>query len=553
MRVADRIATLEAALRAAQKTVDALVRRQLQDSSADLSSDRFAVAKALSTLEGIVVKRTAALRTSEQRYRALYDCAPDLYATVDADGRLLQWNETFTRTLQIPAGRPRGGPIADLMTQDSADRLAVMLAGESVDHREDVSIDLQRSDGVTVCTTMRAVRLPAEDEREPVQVHLTFRDVTEKLRMERELAQAQRLAAVGALAAGVAHEINNPLTVVRGQADLLALSPTISEEQRARVVTIRDHSMRIAAIVTNLQTFAGTDGARRDRVRVDEAARQAVDVATTRRSTARVTVQTSGLPSDVAVFADRQRLTQALLNLVDNACDQARGEETVQVIVRADGEHVVVEVKDRGPGISAEHQERLFSPFFTTKDVGEGRGLGLAVSYGIVRELGGHIQAENRRGGGAVFRVTLPAIGAEAVQLPAPPPAPPSGGDGAGRLAVIVDDEPVIRDLVATILRDAGYRVLAFPTGMDALDGLGDEHADVVLTDVRMPGMDGLALREALISRYPHLQSRVILMTGVVEYTQRQDIACLPKPFSRDELLQAVGGTLEADVAAETP
>ncbi|GMV43269.1 MAG: hypothetical protein AMXMBFR64_49850 [Myxococcales bacterium] len=536
----EHIEAVEAELRAARRTIDALVRRQLHESSADVSGDRYAVVKAMSTLEGVVAKRTTALRASEQRYRTLYDHAPDLYATIDGEGRVLRWNETFARTLDLPAGVAPGGFLKDHITEESAARLSIALEGD-VDGRLDVGIDLVRADGVIVSTTMRAVRLPQEAGEAAGQLLLTFRDVADKLRLEQELAHAQRLAAVGALAAGVAHEINNPLTVVRGQADLLAMAPALSDDLRTRAVTIRDHAMRIAGIVSNLQTFAGRDGARGERVRVLDVLRDAAEITTTRHPATRIGLHTGGLHPSVEVIADRQRLAQALLNLLDNAGDHG-SEHLVEVVALGADDVAVIEVRDRGPGIRPEHRTLLFSPFFTTKGVGEGSGLGLAVSYGIIRELGGHIQAENRNGGGAIFRVTLPVAGRTSV-VPARPMVEEVAG--GGRVAMVVDDEPVIRELVATILRDAGYGVLAFGSGLDALESLAGEAPDVVLTDVRMPGMDGLALREALISRYPALTARVILMTGVVEYTQRQDIPSLPKPFSREELLHAVGSALK--------
>lgn len=544
---ATRLEELQAELKAARRTIDALVRRQLQQTMTDLGRDRIAIVRALGTLESVVARRTEALRTSEQRYRALYDRAPDPLATVDGERRLVQWNDMFARVLHLRREQLAGRLVDELLTPASTERLkAAHAAGHDSD--DEIPIELVRSDGAILSTLMKAVRLPAETADGGEQCHLAFHDVTEKLRMERELALTQRLAAVGALAAGVAHEVNNPLTVVRGQAELLLLDDGLAGRARTKIQAIRDYAMRIADIVSNLHAFAGGEAGMAADARVDEAARQAVDGASSRRPGAPVTLRVTGNPADLTVRADLPRLVQALRNIVENACEASQGGQTVDVSVHGGARSVVVEVRDRGAGIPREHLERLFSPFFTTREVGQGRGLGLAVAYGIVRELGGQVRAENRRGGGALFRVTLPRTDEDEEEAT---PGTGAAWPVAGRTAVVVDDEPLIRDLVETILRDAGFAVVAFPSGDAALAGLEGQQPDVVLTDVRMPGMDGIALRDALIGREPRMGGRVVLMTGLIELTQRRDIPSLQKPFSRDELLAVVSDVIDAADGAE--
>jgi CheY-like chemotaxis protein len=327
------------------------------------------------------------------------------------------------------------------------------------------------------------------------------------------------------------------------------LSTNLSSDQQSRVRTIQQHAMRIASIVTNLQSFARTSAAQLGVVRVDEVVDYALDVTRPRMRTVNVRLQVLGTPDAMLVLADRQRLSQVFVNLLNNACDAMDNSGTIEVALRSDEQSVTVDVRDRGRGIPPEHADKVFTPFFTTKEVGKGSGLGLSVSYGIVKEYGGQIRVDSPPGGGALFRVTLPRAASPAVLGSGglvDTPAPHSVASRKGTVVAIVDDEPVIRDLVGTILGDEGYEVHAFPDAREALDHLRETRPDLVITDLRMPGMDGLALRDELIAREPRLLGRVIITTGLVEHAALDDPNHLPKPFTRAQLLGAVRQCLAA-------
>ena len=535
--------TLERELQAARKTIEALIARQLR-SGPTHAPDRFAVFKAMAALENIIANRTEALRESEQRYRSLYDNAPDMYVTIAPGGRIVHCNETFARALEARTEDIAGRPLESFLTPDSVTHLHALMDARFAGVTEPF-MTLVGKDGNEIVTTVKSVAVD-DDDGELASANLTLRDVTEQRLMERELQHTQRLAAIGELAAGMAHEINNPLTVIRGQSDLLLLASNLTEDQKARIRTIQGHSTRIAGIVSNLQTFARKSGGSPSTVRVADVVEYALEVVRPRMRTINVRLQTQGAPETLLVHAEEQRLSQVVVNLLNNACDAMAGTGSIDVSIRGDGAHVIIDVRDHGCGIPSEHFEKLFTPFFTTKDVGEGTGLGLPISYGIVKEYGGVIRAENAVGGGALFRVILPRARRPASVHPAPePPAPLRLAEERRCLRVlVVDDEPVIRDLVEAVLEPEGYEVRTVPGAQEALDCVFDLHPDVVITDLRMPGMDGLSLRDELVRRAPYLDGRVLLTTGMVDHTSHNGMRCLPKPFTRLELLRAIESTV---------
>ncbi len=407
----------------------------------------------------------------------------------------------------------------------------------------------------------------------------TVQEITELRRMREALTFADRMTSIGTLAAGVAHEINNPLAFLSSNVAFVARELSETRGRFETLLTERlkvlpraaeahdeawrelgqtgddiqqalDEAMigtdRVRDIVRDLKTFSRMkDDAPDAPVDVVAAVEFSVKMAAHQvRSRARLVKQFGPVPP---VAGSQSKLGQVFLNLVINAAQAMEGrrpeENELRVVTRtaADG-RAIIEVADNGPGIPAQIRHRIFDAFFTTKAVGSGTGLGLAICHEIVRSLGGTIELESEEGRGTTFRVTLPAAPASAVSV-----APATGGGSMARACVlIVDDEPLVLSSLRRLL-GSFHDVEEVPSGYQALDLVrSGRRYDAVLCDVMMPGMDGVALAQRLGELAPDQADRLIFLTGGVtsgraqEALDRTGRPVLDKPCDRDRLLEEI-------------
>lgn len=393
-----------------------------------------------------------------------------------------------------------------------------------------------------------------------------------------QLVQTEKLAAVGQLVSGVAHELNNPLQGVLGYAELmLASKPSSPESDELRA--IRDNANRAAGIVRNLMTFAGRAATARAWQQMNRIVRDAVAVRAS-------PLQASGieLRVDVAdrlplVYVDPKRLQDVLVNLIQNAekaiaarrsgtslpskvAAKARGEITVTTRSQVEPDRILVEVADNGSGLKDEDLTRIFDPFFSTSEVGQGTGLGLSVCYGVIREHGGRITARNSDGSGAVFTVELPVM-AESLASAAGAMTPGSGPtldpsfaviprDNAvdqtpgRRKALVVDDEESNAALVRRVLASAGYEAEGTTLSRRALVMIERTAYDAVICDVKMPELSGQELYGRVIQIRPEMARRFIFITGDIdgeetrEFLDKSHCSYFMKPFNLERLTAAV-------------
>lgn len=358
------------------------------------------------------------------------------------------------------------------------------------------------------------------------------------LAQQREaLHQREKLAALGSLLAGVAHELNNPLSVVVARAVML-------EEQghpaiKAAAQKIRTAAERCARIVRTFLAMARQQPPERGPVAVNDVVSAALDMTAyaVRTSNIEVAVDLAGdIPT---VLADPDQLHQVLLNLFVNAqqvLQDLPGKRRIRVASRYDAEAGVIRiaVADNGPGIPEHLRARVFEPYFTTKPSGLGTGVGLAVSHGIVAAHGGTLTLDCPEMGGAVFTITLPVC----------PAGESDEADGPSRelrasrrKILIVDDEAEIREILAEILREAQHRVAAVSSGREALERMASERYDVILTDIRMPDLDGRTLYREIERRWPEQAARVVFVTGdslaatLHEFASEHGRPVIEKPF----------------------
>ena len=401
---------------------------------------------------------------------------------------------------------------------------------------------------------------PVIDEGEVLGAVMVFRDVTEQKRLRKQLEVADRLASLGTMAAGVAHEINNPLAVVVGNAEfelekalransVLAPGPAPNEILTGETVeALRDilsAASRIMAIVSDLSAFSRREPAASESVDVRVPIRWAIrSTAHELRHRAHLATNFQSVPK---VNGDETRLSQIFVNLLINAAQaiEPGHAETNQVSIKTcmdDAGMVVIEVSDTGVGVPPEALLHIFEPFFTTKKVGLGTGLGLSICHGIVASLGGELSVDSRVGKGTTFRVRLPA---SVSQGPCPSSLPPPlVADRRGRLLLIDDDEMVLR-VLDRVLR--GHEIVGTADARKALAWLGDDASfDIIFCDLMMPSMSGIDFYEELLRLHPDLAPRVVFMTAGVLTSKAQlflDAVSnqhLTKPFNAGSLRATV-------------
>lgn len=386
-------------------------------------------------------------------------------------------------------------------------------------------------------------------------------DASELRLLEDKFAQSQKMEAVGKLAGGVAHDFNNVLTAISGHCDLLMLRKDANHPDHSDLTQIRQNANRAATLVRQLLAFSRKQTLQPRLLSVQDVVTDTLYLLD-RLIGETITLSLEHGRELGSVRADNQQLEQALMNLVVNARDAMSGGGKITIatenrnilgderrtgIVIPPGEYVQIRVMDNGAGIDNQVIGKVFDPFFTTKPQGEGTGLGLSTVYGIVKQSGGYIFAENRDAGGACFTILLPRVYASQRDLPQASAIPePRRADLTGQGAVmLVEDEAPVRSFASRALKMRGYRVIEAESAEDAMELLTAETdpIDVLVSDVVMPGMDGPTFAEKAREMRPDL--RVIFISGYAEDSFRRnltndDFLFLPKPFSLNDLTAKV-------------
>jgi len=390
----------------------------------------------------------------------------------------------------------------------------------------------------------------------------------ERRQAEDALRQSEKLATMGQLLAGVAHELNNPLTVIVGFAGLLAAKlaggPLGDSAQQ-----ITAAAERCGRIVRNFLALARKHPPERKRVSLNQIVTDAVELLAYPLGADGVTT-TLDLGADLPpLWADQHQLQQVVVNLLTNAHHALRDapERRLTLATRYDRAQgrVLLRVADTGPGIPPEIQGRIFEPFFTTKPVGQGTGLGLSLCHGIVEGHGGSIRVESLPGRGAVFTVELPVERPAGDEGPAPAAPPPPAV--AGLRVLVLDDEPAVTRLLEQFLSLDGHQVTTVCDAVAAREMLERDRHDLIICDIRMPGLDGPGLYREVTRRWPAARPRFIFMTGDVlgaetrRFLEETGAPCLSKPFVLDDVRRIVhlavhelqGDRLECQDASRRP
>ena len=502
------------------------------------------------------------LVTAEQRYGALLENASDAIAVLTLEGVILEANQGWERVLGTPRSQMVGRNVAELVPEEARDaqraeyERAIAQGGGSVH-----PIPLRQSDGSVVYLEISGTVVEISGER---YVLFIGRDVTNRLRLEEQLRQAQKMEAVGSLAGGVAHDFNNLLSVILSYTSLVldALKP--GDPIRTDIEEVKRAGERSADLTRQLLAFS-----RRQVLQP-----KVLDLNPVLLGMEKMLQRLLGESIELSmltftpvgkIYADPGQIEQVIMNFAVNARDaMAQGGkltiETLDVDLDASyaaqhhdvtpGPYVMLAVTDTGVGMNAATRARIFEPFFTTKEKGKGTGLGLATVFGIVKQSGGHILVRSEPGKGTTFKVYLPRT-EESAKIPLPTTIV-GGALRGSETVLLVEDEEKVRTVCSTILGRNGYRVLEAQNGGEAflICEQYKEPIDLLLTDVVMPRMSGKQLANRLVPARPEM--KVLFMSGytddsvVADSARKGGAAFLQKPVTPDGLLRKVREVLDA-------
>jgi PAS domain S-box-containing protein len=502
------------------------------------------------------------LRDSEEKYRALFDQANDAVFLETLDGRILEVNERACQLLGYSRQELLRLSVADIVPPEIRDKLPQVIQEEVTRGSIRLEAENLRRDGSRVPVEVSTALLEIGGQG---LVLALAHDITDRRRAEEQLRQAQKMEAVGTLAGGIAHDFNNILTGILGHASLVQQDLPPESPLYGDLGRIIHAAGRAADLTRQLLTFAR---------RSPQVEMQPLDLNALVREVAdllghtidkSIAVELYLAPGLRAVCGDAGQLHQTILNLGLNARDaMPQGGrltiETANVDISAEqasaaadmaaGEYVLLSVTDTGTGMQPAVQERIFEPFFTTKD--QGRGLGLAIVYGILRGHGGTVRVQSEPGKGATFQVYLPAYRGPAASAPTGELSVPGGRE----TVLVVDDEEAVRGVLQGILERAGYTVLPAESGVQAVNLYRDHGAeiDLVVLDVTMPHMGGWETCMRLRELSP--QVKVLLSSGYSEDSKAAEILAqgaqgfLQKPYVVEEVLRKVRQTLDSSSTA---
>jgi len=486
------------------------------------------------------------VRRAKEQWETAFDALSEGIAVVDDEGRVRRSNRALASLLGMPLQNVIGTPLAGALLGKS-NALQELLAATRRGERPAPLV--ARSEPLRRAVRVNVARIPGAATEHSIVVMVE--DVTEQQALETQLVQSEKLAAVGQLVSGVAHELNNPLTSIAGLSEFLLEQKELGKKDRGHLQVIQEQAERAGRIVRNLLTFARKGSAERVPVDLNDVIRRTLSLTGYDLKLKDITVERELSGALPEVFGDRHGLQQVVLNLITNAA-QAVAENPrerpreITVSTWFDGQ-VHLRVADTGPGIPDEITQSVFTPFFTTKEPGKGTGLGLSLTYSIVESHGGQITLEPRNArGGAAFRVDLPPAPADAVR-PALTPAHgtplPAASPAVKRTILLVDADPAVQRTIKALFARDGHDVEVAGDPQHAVDLALGGGFDLVITDARAmaPGKRGTLLAEELVSRMPALRDRIIVATGDVRPTTEETLARLGvryvrKPFNLRDL-----------------
>jgi len=510
---------------------------------------------------GEMMKGEEDLRAAEVRFARIFNSTPVAIAAVDAAGLLLRPNAAFARLAPEALKAQPQPSLFNIVAErhHAALNSALAEAAEGKGEIAPLDVALEGAGAARSARLFVSAADPKSDEGASATVFAL--DTTEQRTLQENLAQSQKMQAIGQLAGGVAHDFNNVLTAIIGYSDLLLANHRPTDPSFQDIMQIKQNANRAAGLVRQLLAFSRRQTLRPETLQLNDVLSE---LHLLLRRLVGETIQLDVVNGrDLwLVKADLNQFEQVIVNLVVNARDAMKDGGKITLRTRnfpaaecasvkemavTPTDFVLVEVVDTGHGIPADVRDKIFEPFFTTKEVGKGTGLGLSMVYGIVKQTGGYVFCESEPGSGATFRILLPRLVESGAEEQPKKEAFKPAADLTGRGAILlVEDEEAVRAFASRALTSRGYTVLEAETGADALRvaDQATEPINLIVSDVIMPEMDGPAMLAELRRR--GVTAKAVFVSGYADdafsrnLPETQDFVFLPKPFTLKQLIETV-------------
>lgn len=524
-------------------------------------------------MDEVIAKKTETqflkvkVSSTEERYRSLFDQASEGIVITTAENlEILELNQTAKRLLGVNGRNGKPLVLSAFLKVAEVDPLPVTGSEWFDVLQRQHQLSVVRRDGGTT---------PAEVDGAPIHFdgrnayQFFFRELTERTRLEQQLRQAEKLSALGQMISGIAHELNNPLAVVKGYLDLVLSRHELAPQTRADLERVATESNRAAKLVSNFLAFAREQPAHRERLDLNQLIKRVVELREFEVRGAGAALTLDLAPDLPAATVDSDQVQQILINLVNNAL-HALAEKApprrLAIRSRQCANQIQVTVEDNGPGVPEALVTRIFEPFFTTKEVGTGTGLGLSIAHSIMADHQGSLSYQSTPGGGASFVLefpladsagAMPSASDMPTQSPVDTTSPPPSASPARIL--IVDDETSIAELLGEMLGMLGYQPTLCHAAPQALEIIARNEFDVVLSDFRMPVMDGQEFYRLAVEKKPSLARRFIFLSGDVVNEDTQNFLGsigtphLAKPFQLTTVEEAVIKVLREHAQGSSP
>ncbi len=507
------------------------------------------------------------------------ELSPIAILRLNPAGNIVEANRSFLELIQQPLPTDRPVMLDEFIEAEDRPRFheafRKILAREAV---PPISLTLRLPSGAVVVAYTYLSLMQAEGGFEPVPV-LHMIDQTEQKNLEMRFSHSQKMQAVGQLAGGVAHDFNNLLTAMIGFADLLLMRHPAGDPSFADIMQIKQNANRAANLVRQLLAFSRRQTLQPKTIDLTEVLAELSNLIR-RLIGENIQMHMQHGRELGMVKADQGQLEQVIINLAVNARDAMKDGGTLTISSRnvhidspeslergliapteddviAPGDYVLVEISDTGTGIPPEIVKNIFEPFFSTKEIGSGTGLGLSTCYGIIKQTGGYIFVKTAIGVGTSFQLYFKRFEADASKPIADAPEEKTGGDLTGRATILlVEDETPVRIFAARALRNKGYEVLEADSGENALEVFAEHSGsiDLIISDVMMPGINGPKAINTLYEQFPERMKpvKVVFISGYAEdafvdnFGEQRSFNFLPKPFTLKQLASKVKEVLES-------
>ena len=447
------------------------------------------------------------VRRSQEEWETAFNALAEGIAVVGPTGDVLRANRALAALADLPEREIVGRNFGELLL-GASDAIARLIHAAYQGERT-VPLVIRPEESHRV---LRLTAAPLAGPQ-PGSVVILVEDVTEQRILEAQIIQSDKMASIGQLVSGVAHELNNPLTSIAGLAELLLERPAHLELPREHLRVIYDQASRAGRIVRNLLTFARKGVPEKTAVDLNDVVQRTSLLIVYELQLHGIELESDLAPEAPLVLGDRYELQQVLLNLVTNAVQAVSGLEPgkprrITLSTTRSGEEVVLRVRDSGPGVPKDLVPYLFTPFFTTKAPGEGTGLGLSLSYGLVKAHEGVLEYDAPPQGGAEFRVTLPLFESD---LASPIVAYATNGQPPSRRILVVDEDPAVHRVLSALFTPEGYAVEAARTGEQGLKLAQERDYDLIITDARVAAGATKLFAGALLDALPHARGRLLV------------------------------------------